>query len=105
MMELIPLGRIVAVFDSGEGWADRYRIVIELPNGERYALSTGDQGNEPNTVFMTCDVLAEYGVGNEWSITWDSLPEKVRRDVIRDIEFTLSLPDYSNNLPIERNEQ
>lgn len=88
-MDVTKLGQIIAVFDSGSQWADRYRIVIELPNGERYAIATGDEGNRPNTFFQSTEDLAEHRRGDEQPIKWESLPDVVRRDVYRDMEMTL----------------
>lgn len=92
-MDVTKLGQVIAVFDSGEQWADRYRIVIELSEGgdgdNRYALTTGDEGNRPNTVFMSSEHVELTPLNGEHEISWESLPDVVRRDVYRDMEMTL----------------
>lgn len=84
--------QVIAVFDSGEPWADRYRIILgypELPEGI-YGIASGPSGNYPNGCFYTLTEpyeVADSPHADERRITWDELPEKVRRDIRAEIAW------------------
>lgn len=71
--------------DNGGRTADRYTIEIlyGVTDGDyegAYYIGAGDTGNVPNGFFMTVD-----GPAGDPEITFEELPERVQRDVLREI--------------------
>lgn len=71
--------------DNGGRTIDRYTIEILLDvtdsdYGDVYYIGAGDTGNVPNGFFMTVD-----GPSDDPEISFDDLPERVQRDVLREV--------------------
>lgn len=67
------------ITDNGGRTIDRYGIEFVCPDGSRYWIVSGADGNIPDGVFMSLDWQPE---GEE--ITFEELPERVQRDVQRE---------------------
>jgi hypothetical protein len=80
--------QIGEVRDNGGRTVDRYtvEILVGVTDGDyddAYYLGVGETGNVPNGFFMTVD-----GPSDDPEIDWDDLPERVRRDLLREIGAT-----------------
>ena len=73
--------------DNGGRTIDRYtiEILVGVTDGDyddAYYIGAGDTGNTPGGFFMTVD-----GPSDDPEIDFEDLPERVRRDVLREIEW------------------
>lgn len=71
--------------DNGGVTMDRYtvEILVGVSDGDhedRYFLYVGESGNVPNGVFMSGDTPSD-----DPEIAWGDLPERVRRDIEREL--------------------
>ena len=76
--------------DNGGKTFDRYtiEILVDVTDGDygsTYYVGSGPTGNVPNGFFMVVD-----GPSDDPEIDFEDLPERVQRDVLREVEGYVS---------------